>query len=151
MRSLRPSQVRARIIGDHEGLRRQLDELSQLGAKLQAGDDALFAQALARAQALYDTLRDHIDFEDDLLGPALREADAWGVLRAERLAHHHAEQRQQLRELDERCRSESPQGLACLLDALIEELRADMAFEEESVLSPEILRDDVIAVDGEDG
>ena len=150
MESIRPSQVRARILQEHATLRVKLDSIALLIEELQAGSAAAFTRALTKAQALYRDLRAHIDFEDELLGPALRDIDSWGPLRADRLASHHREQRQQLRTLAERSNSESPEGLAGLLTSLIQELRTDMLFEERDVLSADLLRDDLISV-GEDG
>jgi iron-sulfur cluster repair protein YtfE (RIC family) len=151
MQLLKPSQVRARILSEHEVLRRSVDRLAAVTARLLAGDCEAFSAATASAQLLYQQLQDHLDFEDALLVAALRDTDAWGNLRADRLASHHVEQRQQFRTLAERSRCETPAGLAALLTELIADLRLDMQYEEKEVLSPELLRDDVLVVDNEGG
>jgi iron-sulfur cluster repair protein YtfE (RIC family) len=127
-----------------------MDLLRKLAAELRAGDVGEPSRAEAVAQAFYRDLREHIDFEDDLLAPVLRELDAWGGVRADQLTQHHREQRQQLRILAERSPSEPPQGLANLLEVLIDDLRTDMAYEEREVLSADLLHDDLVT-DCEDG
>jgi iron-sulfur cluster repair protein YtfE (RIC family) len=102
-------------------------------------------------EALYRDLRDHLDFEDALLAPALREADAWGGIRADQLERHHREQRQALRELSERSRSEPPVALVQTVTSLIADLRADMTHEERDLLSCDLLRDDLVALDASGG
>jgi hypothetical protein len=151
MQLLKPSQVRARILGEHELLRRSVDRLAAVTARLEAGECEAFTDALSSAQSLYHQLLDHLDFEDTLLVTALRDTDAWGDLRADRLASHHVEQRQQLHALADRSRSETPSGLAALLTGLITDLRLDMTYEEHEVLSADLLRDDVLVVDNEGG
>src|SRR5262245_22562855 len=101
MTTLRPSQVRARILREHATLRERVEALADLIAQLRAGSTAVLARGLADAQALCCELREHIDFEDALLEPALRETDAWGSVRAERLVRHHAAQRKHFAELEE--------------------------------------------------
>jgi iron-sulfur cluster repair protein YtfE (RIC family) len=150
MSSIRPSQVRYRVLREHGVIREHLDKLAELSAQLQAGDADAFRAAQDRLQSFHQVLRDHIDFEDALLAPALHESDAWGELRARRLTDHHVEQREQLRAVVTRSRSEPPPGLGQLLDALIGELRRDMTAEEREYLSADLLRDDVVA-DAEDG
>jgi iron-sulfur cluster repair protein YtfE (RIC family) len=151
MQLLKPSQVRARILGEHELLRGSVDQLAAVTSRLWAGDCEAFTDAISSAQRLYQQLLEHLDFEDALLLAALRDTDAWGNLRADRLASHHVEQRQQLRALADRTLGETPAGLAALLTELIADLRLDMQYEEQEVLSPELLRDDVIVVDNEGG
>ena len=150
MSSIRPSQVRSRVLREHRAIREQLDSLAELSAQLQAGNTEVFREAQGRLQAFHQVLRDHIDFEDALLAPALNETDAWGDLRSRRLTDHHVEQREQLRAIVTRSRSEPPVGFAQLLDHLIDELRRDMSAEEREYLSADLLRDDVVA-DAEDG
>jgi iron-sulfur cluster repair protein YtfE (RIC family) len=151
MRSLRPSQVRARILREHAALRSKLDRLAELTAQLEAGLEEAPGQVLELVQALHRDLQDHIDFEDELLVPALAEVDAWGPVRAAELMRHHTEQRAELLALTERSASESPDGLVHLVVELIADLRKDMAHEDSDLLAPDLLRDDVVAIDGEAG
>lgn len=151
MKSLKPSQVRARILREHSALRQQLVPLAALAAQLEAGRPGIRALAVERVQGLYRALRDHIDFEDQLLAPALREIDAWGPVRADELLEHHARQRVELAMLAERSDAESGEALGRLIECWVTDLRADMAHEDRDMLSADLLRDDIVLIDAEAG
>ena len=150
MRSLRPSQVQARIVREHVALRDQLDCLAAQALQVLSGELA-HERLLEPVNALYRDLREHLDFEDALLAPALRELDAWGPIRAAQLERHHQEQRQALRALTERARTEPPVALVQTVTSLIADLRADMKHEERDLLSCDLLRDDLVALDASGG
>lgn len=150
MTSIRPAQVRTRILHEHAVLRAQLEQL-EAEVELLDESSAGLAHVLELTQSLYRDMRDHIDYEEQLLVPALREADAWGPLRARELCEHHVLQRVQLRALAERCSSESPAALAQIVRRLIADIRADMTYEDDTLLSSELLHDDVVQVDAECG
>ena len=151
MTSIRPSEVRGRILRGHEALRRQLDDLASVTHALRDGDDSAVGHAISLCEELLIELSRHIDLEDAVLAPLLRDVDAWGPIRAARLLRHHVDQRAELKLIAERSHSEhAPITLAAVLSDLIEDLRADMAFEERDVLSADLLRDDVTS-SGEDG
>ena len=108
--------------------------------------------AIELAQSLYEDLSDHMDLEDELLVPVLRERDSWGPVRADRLQEHHESQRQQLKALTlDQTVGQSPDVLAKQLLSLIEELRTDMEYEERELLSRSAVDDDLVSTDGEDG
>ncbi len=152
MTSIRPSRVRERILREHRSLRARLDELEKILEHMASGAEQVAARALEQARALYAELRTHIDHEDSVLLPALRDADAWGEVRAERLSEHHEQQREEFSEPSlKRLSSHPPAALEPKLRELIAELRADMEHEEREVLSADILRDDVTTIDPEDG
>ena len=150
--SLRPSQVRSHILRDHDALRRQLDELTGVTCRIKDGDLGAAELALGLLKQVLDALSRHLDLEDAILAPTLRDdTDAFGPVRAERLLRHHVDQRTQLRSLVDRSHTEhGPLALAGMIGELIEDLRADMAYEERDVLSAELLRDDPMS-SGEDG
>lgn len=150
MRSLRPSQVRARIFREHLALQDQLDRIEAHTLRAQAGE-LEHTRLLELARSLYRDLREHIDFEDALLGPALRDADAWGAVRADELERHHSEQRHSLRVLAEQSECEATEQLAQTLTSVITALRVDMAHENRDLLSSDLLRDDLIALDASGG
>lgn len=151
MTSIRPSEVRGRILRDHQALRRHLDELAAVTHALRDGDDSAVGHAISLCERLLSELSRHLDLEDAVLAPLLREVDAWGPIRADRLLRHHVDQRAELKAIAERSHAEhAPIALAAVLADLIEDLRADMAYEERDVLSADLLRDDVTS-SGEDG
>lgn len=90
---------------------------------------------------------DHIAFEDRLLLPTLREIDSWGPARADAVAADHAHQRDQLSALRQLAQKGSAVESALAALRLVDDLRADMDAEERDLLAPELLRDDVVAVD----
>jgi iron-sulfur cluster repair protein YtfE (RIC family) len=144
-----PSEIRQRILDDHGQLRRLFADLRELLGEPAAGPSAGAVRELAAA--LRQRFLAHLDLEERLLVPALRDADAWGAERADRIAREHALQRAQLERLLTHLRDATyaPSELARELDALVSELQVDMEHEERTALSPTLLRDDVIAVDGE--
>jgi hypothetical protein len=98
-------------------------------------------------------LERHTLWEERHLVPVLRDADAWGVQRVQRLRQEHAEQRRILSLLLERLRDErrSPRCIAGDLLELGSRLECEMQREEQEALSPDIIRDDVVSIDLEAG
>jgi len=145
---MRPSEVRERVLADHEELRGRLERLERLALAAAAGSDD--ARALrGEAESFLDRLAIHMGWEDLHLVPVLREADSWGEVRIERFGREHREQRELLeyvlRELHDERRPE-PVVARRVLD-LVALLRADMDEEESVFLDERILRDDPIAID----
>jgi hemerythrin-like domain-containing protein len=144
---MRPSEVRARVLSDHDELRGRLDRLERVALAASSGDSA---EALRpEAEAFLDRLAIHMSWEDLHLVPVLREADSWGEERIARFAEEHREQREMLeyvlRELHDAGRPETVVARKVL--DLVALLRADMEEEESVFLDERILRDDPIAID----
>jgi hypothetical protein len=150
MGSMRPSGVCRRISREHDALRQKLDELREIASALTAGSEPTVDRALTLARSIWADLHDHLELEDAILLPALRECDAWGAVRAEQLVRHHTEQRAAFSQHSlAGLSTELPATVARFLHAVIDDLMADMAHEERDVLG--VLRDDVLGVDVEDG
>jgi hypothetical protein len=149
-----PSSVRAVILEQHQALERTLDDVQQAASHLIATGHG--QASLDRALALCRRLREHaseqIALEEGLLVPTLRDCDAWGQLRAAELMQKLHEQRCELSSLpvSDGCAME-PCALAERLVTVVENLRAAIDSEEQHMLSPELLRDDVYGIDVEDG
>jgi iron-sulfur cluster repair protein YtfE (RIC family) len=145
---MKPSEVRARILSDHDRLREDLERLESLVGELAAGRTAPTA-VRADSVALVARLYSHMRWEESYLLPALREADAWGAERAERLMRDHREQRELLDFLNARLHAQAqPEALLARdVQHLIVLLRDDMREEEAELLDERVLRDDVVAVD----
>lgn len=143
--SLDPSEVRDRVLSQHEDLRARLVQLTQL-SRLAADDRAARATLREGLLDLVAFLDAHMALEDDILLPALMAADAFGDVRSDRLHDHHADDRTRA----EAIRSDlaDPRVAAEVLvrwcERLAEDLRLEMADEEATLLRPDILRDDVI-------
>ncbi len=125
------TDVRARILAEHEELRRRLSRLERLAREL-LGGRGTEGPLREDGRRLYEMLCAHLDFEDAHLAPALRRAAEGGRQRCDRLARDHREQRELLRYVLERLvdASRPPVVLARDLLALAELLRSDMADEE---------------------
>jgi Hemerythrin HHE cation binding domain len=135
------SEVRQRILDEHEELRGRLGEIEALLAHFEAGHEAAGAELRERGLALFARFAAHIDLEDRSLAPLLRAAGAAGEARADRLAREHREQRELLQYLMRRLASQ-PQPTALIAGELRNfagYLRTDMAHEEETLLAESAL------------
>ncbi len=148
-----PSQVRRTILDDHAYLRGALDALEALAEALLGGDSEPLAPALAGLHEMKQRFFDHLDLEEAIMVPALRDADAWGPERAQLVLDEHFEQRAELEAMVKELEGEGvrPEVVGERILAWIEALRVDMEHEERAVLSPDLLRDDVISIDLEAG
>jgi iron-sulfur cluster repair protein YtfE (RIC family) len=147
----RPSDVSGRIVGQHRAVRLQLDELSRVAKTVLTGGPAALKRALDLTRTLYDDLLKHIVLEGKILLPALRDADAWGKIRADTLIGRLRTRRQELRALHESCATAESKTLGREIDRFIDDRRADMAHAEREVLDPSVLRDDVLSIDSASG
>jgi len=153
----RPSTVRGEVLGQHEAVRDLLQRaIAEANAALRA------PQGQARAcqdcvdeishmtYQLRQRFRSHLAFEERLLLPVLASADVWGPERARNLLEEHTRQRAELDELVDGMEHgwEKPR-LARALRALASDLLRDMHEEERDYLHPDILRDDVIAIEAD--
>ncbi len=150
---MKPSEVRERTLRDHEGLRIALDRLERCCRETARGDALPAGRLREAAHALLVDVERHMRWEERHLEAALREADAWGNERAERLRSDHRGQRgafgQVLASLRDPGRP--PALVTPMLLDLIALLRDDMAEEEDLLLDPRVLRDDVVGIDVEAG
>jgi len=142
----RPSEVRARILAEHTMLRAIFIDLDRLAEQANEDDESIEAALRERSRELCLTLGRHIELENRVLVPALRQTDGFGDVRADQLLAEHAVQTRALRELLERIDSMARSELALAVRELISELRADIFHEERALLSEELLRDDVVDV-----
>lgn len=150
---MRPSEVRERVLADHRTLRRDLDRLEAL-ARAGVGRVCVSSDTLrVESERLLARLQLHMHWEERHLLPALREADAWGAERAERLVADHREQRELLDFVLLRLRDATRPARVVVSDiqALIELLREDMREEEAELLDERVLRDDVVGIAVESG
>ncbi len=150
---MRPSEVRRRILKDHETLRGMLASVEGLGREVVEGERAHLGALRVEGEALHEYLLAHMGWEDRYLAPALRAADAWGKERAAALDHDHKEQRELLAYTLAGLRDYSRPAvmLARSMVDLVRMLREDMDDEERTLLDERVLRDDVIAIDLEAG
>jgi hemerythrin-like domain-containing protein len=95
----------------------------------------------------------HLDYEERVLIPILRDADAWGPVRVEQLSKEHAEQRAFLFGLLEDAQ-EGMRDIGALADEIIcfaARFEQDMEEEEERLLNADALGERMVVVDQIDG
>ena len=150
---MKASQILERILEDHVALRGMLESLENRSKRVLDGERNLAGALRVEGEALLAKLREHMHWEDVHLAPALRDADAWGEERAERLAQDHREQRELLQHVLWSLQDQSRPAVLLarnLLD-VVSTLREDMQQEERSLLYPIALRDGLIGIDVETG
>jgi hypothetical protein len=150
---MRAVAVRDHILAEHARIRQRLGELESLGRAVIAGETDQLEPLRAAAQGLLLALSNHMGFEELHLARALRAADAWGAERAERLDREHREQREILSHVLDGLEDAGrpPAVLARSLVDLVALLGEDMRGEEQALLDPRVLRDDVVSIDAETG
>jgi len=154
-RSRTPASVALRRIRDqHVELRRLLGAgLKRAGAVL-AGDEFAHLALRVLVAATHQAFLGHLAEEEALLLPILDDDLPLGPLRAQRLRHEHAHQREEIAALFALCQREAA-GEAAALAVRFRELAraifADMEHEELTLLTPEVIRDDGVVVDQDAG
>jgi iron-sulfur cluster repair protein YtfE (RIC family) len=145
---MEPSEIRSRILSDHQRMRRDLERLEALAADVLECRTPCVALRV-EVELLFASLKGHMRWEEAYLLPALREADAWGAERAQQLVGDHREQYELLEFVNQRLSEDMRPAALVVRDVthLIAVLREDMREEEEELLDERVLRDDVVAID----
>jgi iron-sulfur cluster repair protein YtfE (RIC family) len=139
-------EIRSEIVGQHDELRGLLDEIEALAERFEKStkDDADIGRALHdRGSVLYEKFGVHVDREQALLEPLLRQSGSEGARLANRLHNEHHEQRELLKYLMARLvqHPEPTIMMARELQHFAGFLRYEMAYEEETLLPPTVLKD----------
>lgn len=142
-----PTDVCRLITGEHRDMRTKLDELSRLAKTLLTAGPSELARALRFTHAVLADLKSQIALEAKVLLPALRDADAWGTVRADRLIAQLRVRRRELRTLRKSAAKPQHGTLGAELDQFIDARRSSMARAERESVNPGVLRDDVIGID----
>lgn len=140
--------ARRGILWQHLRIRALL-ERAKVVAEAALDGEAPSPDAVASAIGdIRSTMEVHLSFEETVLLPLLRDDLPVGPQRADRLVDEHRRQRGVLAGLHQEAAAhpELPM-LAAKLAFLTSWLLADMDEEERCLLIPEVVRDDVIAVD----
>ena len=95
--SLQPSEVAARILAEHALLRPILRETRFLADRVAQGDTEARAPLRAFALMLYEKLVAHIELEDRILAPVVRDISGWGPSLHADMMQEHARQQAQLK------------------------------------------------------
>jgi hypothetical protein len=146
-----PSAVRRLLLGQHQDLRQILLEADRLARIVQQGNPSQIAPLRATALAVASNLSAHIHDEETWAVPYLREADAWGPVRARQMREEHEAQRAAIAALLRLEERGDGAELANGMRALVANILDDMRREDRDLLGEAILRDDVVSIDQADG
>ncbi len=148
-----PSEIRRIILEQHADLRVDLDAREKLCSRVLSGDPSFDPTLRERGEAFQRRFLEHLAFEDANLNPVLREADAWGDARVEQLLGEHEQQRVFLSAILASLHDSSrpPLDIALELCGLVAVILDCLAHEDEAVLDPKVLRDDVVSASMEAG
>jgi hypothetical protein len=134
-----PSKLLAELLSQHEGIRRIMDRCEELADAFDAGKgDAIeLTREVAKLRIAFDT---HNQFEEKLLRPVLREMDAFGDVRIDRMFEDHVGEHRAMR-------MSLGDPTTNALRAVIDNLRVHLQAEERYFLSSKVLRDDVVTLE----
>lgn len=135
---LAPSAVRKIILDEHAILKNKLAEIEK-------------RISLKNYSDLTSLLKDftqfflkHIDHEDKILRPVLKDLDAWGDVRVDQMNEEHALQRDEIRRLNLMLSTHRPEEYLTSIQKFIGEIYLDIQKEEKECLNPDVLKDDPI-------
>jgi hypothetical protein len=142
-----PTEVRERILVEHQLLRAQLEALEELARLAGLAGPAVAPALFTGALDFVARIGRHIALENEVLVPLLREPDfAWGELRAQGIFEEHERHLVALDALAEHATRRDLAAVLAALPPLARALRDDMREEEATVLHPDLLKDDAVVV-----
>ena len=136
--TLAPSVVRKIILDEHAVIRTKLDAIEKLvGSK--------HDQAVKNAvDEFTHYFLKHIATEEKILRPVLADLDGWGEVRVEKMNKEHKEQTAELKRLNALVQGKNFEEYEAGLRDFVQSIYTDMEQEESDILSPGLLKDDVI-------
>jgi hypothetical protein len=134
-----PSQVLTELLHQHDQIRDLIDRCEKLADELDSGkgEPATLLSEVARLRVVFEL---HNKFEERLLRPILRDADAFGEVRIDRMVQDHVGEHRSMHE-----GLGSP--ITIELRRTLDNLRHHLATEERFFLSARILREDLVVVE----
>lgn len=144
--------ARRSIRGQHEKIRVLLDRARVIAEAALDGRAPSPDAVTSAIGDLRSTMEVHLTFEERVLLPLLEKDPPLGPERAQRLREEHRQQRGVLASIHrEACAHPELPTLAAKLSFLAAWLLDDMAEEERSLLTPEVIRDDAVIIDQNSG
>lgn len=140
--------IRAAVMQGHAEVRNVLREVVRLLPRAGGGNPFWLDELRASLQRLTVAVQRQNREEQQLLDPFLQAADAWGVVRVERLQE---ERDLEARMVQNACVLSEPLALAGAARAIVRPLIRLLRREEREALAPDVLRDDGIVIDQQDG
>jgi iron-sulfur cluster repair protein YtfE (RIC family) len=142
---LQNSEVKAIILAEHEVVRGLLREI-EVGLDTMVSEKKVGSALAGTLERFCDTFLKHVEHEEEILEPVISERDAWGLMRKERMAKEHKEQREEIRRL----RTLTPQvsgSFVVDMRAFLQVMRNMMVEEERVFLNDKLMRDDIVVDD----
>ena len=135
-----PNEVLERLVSQHQALRLLMDECDRLADELETigGTPVTLSQNVAELRRAFEA---HNQFEETVLRPILREADAFGEVRIDRMIADHLGEHREMRD-------RLSEGPIADLRTAVAQLRAHLDAEERYFVSPRVLRDDLVVLEG---
>ena len=129
---MHPSKLLTELMTQHDALRAMMDDCDALADELDSGrgDPSQLTRAVAKLRVAFDA---HNKFEEQLLRPVLREIDAFGDVRIDRMIADHVGEHRAVRE--------GLGGPTAVLRNAIDQLRVHLQAEERYFFSSKALRD----------
>lgn len=142
---LAPSVVRRIILEEHEQIRAKLRAIEAI---VESGSDSVLQNLLRELNHFF---LKHIATEERILRPVLKDIDAWGEVRVDRMNKEHALQRDEIARLDKLIETNCRKEYLDPMQKFIVALYCDMNSEEIECLHPDLLKDDPISVNAASG
>jgi hypothetical protein len=141
--SMKPREIRRRILADHAFLQGMLGELDHRAFCVLEGRDEHGSALRSCGLSFHAKFAEHLAFEDRFLEPALRAAGLAGIEHARRLTEDHREQRELLDYILAGLRDPNRPArvIAGQMRSLVELVLDDMALEERTIIKGAVLRD----------
>jgi len=138
------TELRKELLRQHAELRELAKVVARVSERAR-GDVRRLPELRLLLQSLYDELRVHNEYEEEQLSAILPKIDAWGPVRDDLMGLHHGEEHAWILHGIEAAASEPrPAMIAESVADVLRELHAHMEREERELLSPDVLRDDLI-------
>ena len=136
---MHPSKLLTELMKQHDALRAIIDRCEAMADELDEGrgDPSQLTREVAKLRLAFDA---HNRFEEQLLRPVLREMDAFGDVRIDRMIADHVGEHHAVRE-------QLGDGPTAMLRSAIDTLRVHLQAEERYFLSSKVLRDDLVSVE----
>jgi hemerythrin-like domain-containing protein len=136
---LTPSKLLRELMTQHDELRRIMDRCEDLADQLDSGrgDAGALTREIAALRVAFDA---HNKFEEQLLRPVLREIDAFGDVRIERMFTDHVGEHRTMR-------LQLGDATTNALRAAIDSLRVHLQAEESYFIASKVMRDDIVVVE----
>ena len=143
---MRPSEIRAELLAQHDQIRTMMDDVRHVAVRARRGEPV--GEALQAGVArLAQVIAQHNAREEELLRGIIPTVDAWGPARAEIMDETHAREHEVLQEAILGIPRTPREFAGAGVEALFERVLEHMAREEKTLLAEDVLRDDTVMVE----